>query len=115
MNTNSSFNLSIIIGLIIIGFLVVLFVQFKKGKYKPNYRLFFILGIAWAPLGMVFYITTKNLGFFAMGLIFLIIGLVNKDKWEELDPATSRQKKIIIGVLVIGLLVFTALFFRFLK
>ena len=50
-----------------------------------------------------------------MGLIFLVIGLVNKDKWEEPDPVTIQQKKILIGVLVIGLLVLGALLFRYLK
>ncbi len=115
MNTNTSFNLSIVIGLIIIGFLVVLYVQFRKGKYKPNYRLFFILGTTWIPVGVVFYITTGNVGFFIMGLIFLILGLVNKDKWEEPDPETTRQRKIIIAALVIGLLVLGAFLFKYLK
>ena len=115
MNTNSSFNMSIIVGLIIIGLLIVLFLQFKRKKYKPNYRLFFILGTTWVPLGVIFYITTRNFGFFVMGLIFLVIGLVNKDKWEEPDPVTIQQKKILIGVLVIGLLVLGALLFRYLK
>jgi len=107
--------MSIIIGLIIIGLLIVFFLQFKRKKYKPNYRLFFILGTAWIPIGVVFYINTKNFGFFVMGLIFLIIGLVNKNKWEESDPATIQQKKIVIGGLVIGLLVLGALLFRYLK
>ena len=115
MNTNTSFNMSIVIGLIIIGLLIVLLLQFKRKKYKPNYRLFFILGMTWVPLGVVFYITTRNFGFFVMGLIFLVIGLVNKDKWEEPDPVTIQQKKILIGVFVIGLLVLGALLFRYLK
>lgn len=115
MNTNTPFNLSVVIGLIIIGLLVIFFVQYKKGKYKPNYRLFFILGTTWVPIGVVLYITTGNFGFFIMGLIFLILGLVNKNKWEEPDPATTQQKKIVIGVLVIGLLVLGALLFRYFK
>ena len=63
MNTNSSFNMSIIVGLIIIGLLIVLFLQFKRKKYKPNYRLFFILGTTWVPLGVIFYITQETLVF----------------------------------------------------
>ena len=50
-----------------------------------------------------------------MGLIFIILGLVNKDKWEEPDPVTTRQRKIIIGALLIGLLVLGALLLRYLK
>jgi len=82
MNTNHFFNPTFFIGFIIIGLLIVLFVQFKKGKYQPNYRLFFILGTTWVPVGVIFYINTRNIGFFVMGLIFLILGLINKDKWE---------------------------------
>lgn len=115
MNTNTSSNLSFVIGFIIICLLVVLFIQFKKGKCKPNYRLFFILGTTWVSIGVVFYITTRNVGFFVMGLIFIILGLVNKDKWEEPDPVTTRQRKIIIGALLIGLLVLGALLLRYLK
>jgi len=60
-------------------------------------------------------INTKNFSFFVTGLIFLVIRLVNKDKWEEPDSVTIQQKKILIGVLIIGLLVLVTLLFRYLK
>jgi len=115
MNTNLSINLFIVIGLIIIGLVIVLYPKFKKEKIKPNYRLFFILGVTWIPLGVAFYKTTRNIGFLVMGLLFLIIGLINKDKWGETDPVTIRQRKIIIGALVIGFLVLGTLLFKYLK
>ncbi|GAB4117249.1 MAG: hypothetical protein Kow00103_13740 [Candidatus Caldatribacteriota bacterium] len=115
MSTNTSFNLSLLIGLMIIVLLFILFIQFKKGKFTPNYRLFFILGTTWTPLGVVFYINTKNYGFLVMGIIFLILGLANKDKWEETEPIATRQSKIIIGILAIGLLVLGLFLFRYLK
>jgi len=83
MSTNLSIDLFIVIGLIVIGLVFVLYSQFKKEKIKPNYRLFFILGMTWVPLGVVFYKTTRNIGFLIMGIIFLIIGLINKDKWGK--------------------------------
>lgn len=115
MGTNTSFNLSLLIGLMIIVLLIILFIQFKKGKFTPNYRLFFILGTTWTPLGVVFYITTGNFGFFVMGIIFLILGLANKNKWEETEPIVARQSKIIIGIFAIGLLVLGLLLFKYFK
>ena len=73
MNTNNSFSLSFIIGFIIIGLIIILFIKFKKGKYKPNYRLFFILGTTWVPLGVVLYITTRNFGFFVMSCVIISV------------------------------------------
>ena len=56
------------------------------------YRTFFILGIAFLPLGIlyeiVFFISgtmvflVLGLAFIAMGIPYLAIGLANRDKWE---------------------------------
>ena len=85
----------IIIGLILLGILVIVTLR-RKGGNKPreiNYRAFFILGITFFPLGIiyeiVFYISNTKvflilgLVFIAMGLSHFAIGLGNKDKWKK--------------------------------
>lgn len=68
---------------------VVLFIAVKKkkeGKYvEPDYRVFFILGICFLPIGIVFMITVSPgfIGFFGLGVIYMIIGLSHRDKWKK--------------------------------
>ena len=115
MNTNLSIDLFIVIGLIVIGLVIVLYSQFKKEKIKPNYRLFFILGMTWVPLGVVFYKTTRNIGFLIMGVIFLIIGLINKDKWRETVIVNPQKRKLLIGLILTGLLVLATFLWKYFK
>jgi len=115
MNTNLSIDLFIVIGLIVNGLVIVLYSQFKKEKIKPNYRLFFILGMTWVPLGVVFYKTTRNIGFLIMGVIFLIIGLINKDKWRETVIVNPQKRKLLIGLILTGLLVLATFLWKYFK
>ncbi len=99
----------IVIGIIILLALIALFVIYKRKEEKtePNYRLFFILGVTWIPLGFA----TDNPGFWATGIIFMILGLANKDKWKnepkwsELSPEQRKTKMILIVGLTVLLLV----------
>jgi heme/copper-type cytochrome/quinol oxidase subunit 2 len=75
-------------------------------KIETDYRTLFIIGVTWIPIG----IATDNPGFWAVGIAFLIAGLVNKDKWKEqekwseLPPEKRRVKMIvIIGITVLFL------------
>lgn len=99
--------------IILLGIVAILVAKSRKGKHKPDYYTFFIMGIIWLPFG----IATKNYAFFVMGLIFMIIGLVNKDKWKENHRSLKNMNKderrimvammIILGILVLaGLVVF---------
>jgi hypothetical protein len=115
MNTNVITNLSIIVGLIIIEFAIVFYSKLKKGKVKPNYRLFFITGTTWVPLGIVFYITTRNIGLLIMGVIFLIIGIINKDKWEETVAVNPQRKMLLIALALTGLLVLITFLLKYFK
>ncbi|MBN2396553.1 MAG: hypothetical protein JXC36_08885 [Candidatus Atribacteria bacterium] len=115
MNTNLSINLFILIGLMVIGLVFVLYSQFKKEKIKPNYRLFFIFGMTWVPLGVVFYNTTRNIGFLIMGVIFLIIGLINKDKWGETVIVNPQKRKLLIGLILTGLLVLITFLLKYFR
>ncbi len=100
---NNSPVFMIIIALLVI-FVVVFLINKKKGKKtEPNYRVFFILGITWLPIG----IATDNSSLWVMGVAFLIVGLANRDKWKE-EPKWSElspmRRKIMLS-LVIGLTV----------
>ena len=108
MNINLSIDLFIVIGLIVIGLVIVLYSQFKKEKIRPNYRLFFILGMTWVPLGVVFYTTTRNIG-------FLIIGLINKDKWGETVIANPQKRKLLVGLMLTVLLVLATFLWKYFK
>jgi uncharacterized membrane protein HdeD (DUF308 family) len=65
-----------------------------EGKSKEtNYRVFYILGLIFLPLGItyeiIFFVSDTTvflvlgLVFFAMGLSYIAIGLGNKDKWKK--------------------------------
>ncbi len=64
---------------------IAVFVVFKtrsnqvQGTRDPEYRTFFIIGAAFIPFG----IATGNSGFWVTGLIFLILGITNRDKWNS--------------------------------
>jgi hypothetical protein len=79
--------LGITIVLILTGF-VFIFMMWKRRKEgvarSPNYRVFFILGCVWIPVGLIFIIQEAVLGiaFIGLGLAYMAIGLANKDKWK---------------------------------
>ena len=73
--------IAVSIGLVIALLLVVVLVMYRRKEEmpEPDYRVFFILGIVWLPLG----IALKNPGFWGMAAVFLIVGLANRDKWKD--------------------------------
>ena len=82
--------LTIILGIIavIVGVFVLFVMQKKKkeGTYKePDYRAFFIMGICFLPMGIIFTtaISPAFISFLALGIIYMSIGLANKDKWKK--------------------------------
>jgi len=69
---------------------IILAINFLKKKSdgeinEPNYKALFIIGISFLPMGIIFFsiIGPAFMGFTAMGLIFLIIGAANRDKWNK--------------------------------
>ncbi len=74
-----------IIAIVLVLTLVLLlaflfFVYRRKGEMpKTDYRVFFILGVTWLPIG----IATDNPSLWGMGIVFLIAGLANRDKWKD--------------------------------
>jgi hypothetical protein len=88
-------SLLLIIGIVVtLLLLVVLRKRKKAGKTgETDYKAFFIMGIAFLPTGvammlMYFLVETPfeiGLPLVALGLIYLIIGLVNRDKWKKTE------------------------------
>ena len=78
---------------VVTGILAVVMVRKRKKEGKPqaDYRIFFLLGITWLPFSIILMIVSFILqipfyiGFplLALGLIYLIIGLANRDKWKK--------------------------------
>ena len=68
---------------------IVLFVmkkQKKEGTYKvTDYRAFFIMGISFLPMGLIFTSTISPafISFIAIGIIYMSIGIANRDKWVK--------------------------------
>ena len=80
--------LTIIIGLILLGVLVVILVRKLKSEgitKEPDYRAFVITGICFLSMGIIFSsaVSPGFMGITAMGLIYMAIGLVNRDKWKK--------------------------------
>jgi Gpi18-like mannosyltransferase len=74
--------------LVIIGIIATLIVWKKREKdeyEEPNYQTFFILGITFLPMGIIFMIIIGPafIAFTGMGLCYLAIGLANRDKWRK--------------------------------
>jgi hypothetical protein len=73
----------IVIGIasVLVVLFLIIFILKKRGVIEdsePDYRTFFIIGLAFFPIG----IATGNPGLWAMGLVFFILGITNKDKWQ---------------------------------
>ncbi len=58
----------------------------KEGAYKePDYRAFFIMGLCFILSGIFFTIAVSPpfICFSGLGLIYLMISLNNRDKWDK--------------------------------
>lgn len=79
----------------------------KNGeKQSQNYKGLFIIGISWIPIGVV----TENYVFVVIGIVFMIIGLRNKDKWKgepKWSDLSNHERRfsiiIIAGVIVLAI------------
>ena len=85
----------------------------RKENRKPNYKAFFIIGVCWVPIG----IATQNYVFMVIGLVFLVLGLLNRKswenqpKWEDLSPAEKKIKLALIIFLSLILILGVVFYF----
>ena len=99
--------ISVLSVLVVLGLLLFFVIKNKDGKHEPDYRLFFILGITWLPIGII----GDNPGLWGFGIVLMIAGLVNRNKWKEQPkwselPDQQRRFKLLVigGVLALFLM-----------
>ena len=80
----------ILVAIFVLLGVVISFIFWKKKKEMKNggetdYRAFFIMGISFLPMGIIFtaVISPAFISFLALGIIYMSIGLANRDKWEK--------------------------------
>ena len=81
----------IAIFIVTIAILVGTILYFYKNKKRTikkevDYRAFYLLGIIWIPIGVVFMISVNiaiGISFLGLGIAYMAIGLANKDKWYK--------------------------------
>ena len=82
--------------IVVLGIVVVLVMWKirKEGKtQEPDYRAFFVMGISFLTIGAAFMSTNPGLmGFTGLGIVYMAIGLANKDKWPK-EKKKAKKKK----------------------
>jgi Gpi18-like mannosyltransferase len=89
--------LGIVFGLIVIGVTIALLFRKRKAGIKAeeiNYQAFFIMGISFLPMGIVFSATVSPgfLGIAGLGAVYLALGLKHRDKWEKKGKKQGNKK-----------------------
>ena len=89
----SVMSLLLLVGIVVTLLLVaVLRKRKREGKAgETDYKAFFIIGVVFLPTGfamMIVYFLAElpfeiGLPLFALGLVYLLIGLANRDKWRK--------------------------------
>ena len=83
------FRIGLLALLVLIGIILLLIVWKKKKEgivKEPNYQVFFVLGIMWFPVGVIFLFAVNSVigfAFMAMGIAYLAISIGNRDKWKK--------------------------------
>ena len=105
----------IVLGVLVLFLLIAAFALQKKKKRKPDYYVFFIMGLIWLPFGIIM----DNSVLWIMGLLFMIVGLAHKKEWKKnrltWDKLDKNEKKIRAALIIfLALLVLTGIVFYFL-
>lgn len=102
-------------GILVVAALAVLLIRKRKVPEETDYRIFYILGIVFTLMGSGSLVEDNDAftPLFILGLVYLAIGLTNKDKWKRQQPADKRMVAVIFGGLLvfvlIGLLAYVAM------
>ena len=102
------------ITILILLLLIVLIFKRKEIMNKPtDYRAFFIIGVAFIPIG----IGTDNYAFIGLGVIYILLGLKNRKTWgKKIKPSEKEAKdKLKLFYVLLGLLILAVLIFFFIQ
>jgi uncharacterized membrane protein YidH (DUF202 family) len=93
---------------ILVGLLA--FYKFKGEKRETDYKTFFILGIIFTGFGasQLAIQGTGAIGILGLGLVYMAVGLANKDKWNEPMKVSANREKFM-KILVLGTVVLVGL------
>ena len=91
----------ILAGLGMLALFVVFILVRRRGTVtETNYRSIFIIGVILLPVGIVSYFSgiesleSTGLFFQLLGIIYIILGLVNKDKWGTQHKVTNKETQV---------------------
>ena len=94
----------VIIFVVVVALAIASLLLQRKRKEAPDYYALFIMGIIWLGAGL----PLKNYPIWVVGLVFVIVGWVNKDKWhdnrkkwDELNSLEKILKAFLIAILTI--------------
>lgn len=96
------------IGILLVLLGVVAVIVKRKTKRPVDYRAFFIMGVVWLPLGVIF----DNYAFTVMGIVFMVLGLAHKKEWKKNHKPWSKmskqEKRLKLWIIISLLIVFLA-------
>jgi len=94
--------------LLILFFIAFVYI-YKGKKHEIDYKGWFYIGIVWLAIGL----PLKNFVLFILGLVFVLVGIINKSKWKTSKPwnkLSKEEKKIKLAVMIaLGILVVTGI------
>ena len=81
--------IAIILAIVLVLSLGVFFVVRNRGLETrvDDYRTFFIMGAVFIPIG----VATDNYVFSIIGLVFMILGATNRDKWRNTQEKVEER------------------------
>lgn len=101
---------AVAIVVIILGILTIV-LNLKPNKKSIDYRALFVVGIIWFVVGIILgKIILGTYMFSVIGLLFALIGLIQKGKWKENKKdwnklSESEKRLVLVMIVVLGLLV----------
>lgn len=95
-----------------LGLIALVIFSSRKKDTPPDYYALFNMGLVWLLIGIPF----TNYGLSAIGIIFMLVGLVNRSAWKKNKQCWANLKKkdknirVIIIIILIVLFLITSLF-----
>lgn len=105
--------ISIAVLVVLIAVVFIFLLSKKKIPHRePDYYAWFWIGLIWVCAGIPLGVVNYNYGLFAIGLVFMVLGLVHKKDWkknhikfQDLTPIEKKFKTwtmLILGILILG-------------
>ena len=107
-----------VLALLVLGVAAVALLYKKRGqKQKTDYYAFFWMGLVWTVFGAAMTVFDFFMGydytttfFLPMGVVFLALGLANRDKWKDRPEYTKNKRLMIIFTLIAGIIALAGVF-----